>query len=205
MLPWLAWTSLWRDLLFVERQSSCLCLPHTEIPGVGHHACSNIFINGKCYTLAPWKAILGKVLFGRKRRFTCEFKRLPLVLPYHSKLCVVIVVTEGEGLESNPGPLHAKHMYPLGHIPSLPAPCHWTMSLASSFLRMVLGITLMHADCVIAHCQWPTPQPANPARYFPSYSVPSLLVLGSKLRVSLPILLDKCSTSEVHLQPSNIV
>ena len=54
---------------------------------------------------------------------------------------------------------------------------------------MVLGTALMQADGgVIAHCQWPTPQPASLLIISPSHSALSLLVLESKLRVSLAYL-----------------
>lgn len=146
---------------------------------------------------------MGKVLFGRKRKFIFEFKRWSLVLPCHSKLPIVIVVTEGDGLESSPGPLHAKPtLYPLSASPA----CAIALTMSPAFLVWCgAGDALMHADGVTAHCQWPTPSPL-PRSLFPPPTLPFLcLFWGVNSGSLLPILLDKCSTSELHLQPSTIV
>lgn len=144
--------------LTVERPHLCreailLPLPLPEIPGMGHHACSNILFNSKHYTLEPWRAILGKVLFGRKTKFIFEFKRWSLVLPCHSKLPIVIVVTEGlcwdqaQGL-CMPSP-------PCTHWAAPPACQCQSTDYVTGLVWYGAGDALMRADGIIAHRQWP--------------------------------------------------
>lgn len=127
------------------------------------------------------------MLIGRKRKFIFEFKRLSLVLPYHSKSSIVTVVTGGRGTGIQPRTFACQaHVVPLTTSPACKHHstelCHWPFSV----LVWSWGwITSMHGDYIIAHCQWPTPPPANPAHYLPSHSVLPLLLLGSKLRVLL--------------------
>lgn len=120
-----------------------------------------------------------KVLFGRERVLVLEFKRLSLVVPYCSKLLIVIVVIGGEGLESSLGPLHANHMlYPLTHsmeVHTTELHC-WPFS----FSVQCWG---SNSCMLIVHFQWPTHSPLTLLVLQP-HPVLSFLVLRSKLRVS---------------------